>query len=146
MKQTLFSLRSLVLAGLLLLATSFSNKLHAQYQTNPVTVTISQDLFNDVVNGEAVELQATGQNTFDALQVANPNNPILNPPCINQMTPALAAYLEGLANSCCCPIFCCVQGANCAWYLYVFMPNSPQCNIFNPNYSQAIQALQVITD
>ena len=89
--------------------------------------------FSAMAQSNTVTIDAEGVTTLEtygrALLTQNVNDPTIfetTPgwPCEEQMTAALAARMQRLANECCCPIYNCVQSADCAWVLYLFRPDN----------------------
>jgi hypothetical protein len=139
MNHTSIFARLLALTVLLFIGTSFQNKASAQFQTQNVSVDISEDLFNAMADrGAVIELKNLGSGSFRAINIGNPT-PVDPAPCAEQMTAAYAAYMLSLANACCCPVYTCVQGSNCAWYLYMFRPDDPNC-LYSVSYSSTLTA------
>jgi hypothetical protein len=79
----------------------------------------------------------------DMYRVSNSTYPIVaqGNGCVEQMTSILRSTLQSQANNCCCQVSICLQGSNCAWYLYVFKPMSVRCLSYTwmpfTNYIQA---------
>lgn len=138
-------LKGSIVALAVVAITGFSQEAQAQYAMNPVTVDITPQ---DFQAAHAMGVIPVRQLNL-AQYVSNgpgggvaPWPPIVNePPCPDAegMTPALAAYLLGIANQRCRPVYYCVQEEDCGWYMYVFMPNDPRCQ-FAVQYQSVLQA------
>jgi hypothetical protein len=124
-------LQGSLLALAIIALVGISQKAQAQYNLNPVTVSLNQQEFQAAVAFGVVPVAPVTPVHFIGKGVGTGTGtgwpPPLDPPCIEQMTPELAQHMRDLANQYCQDMLICVQGSNCAWYLYVFRPTDPRC-------------------
>jgi hypothetical protein len=120
------------------------------FDTQPTTIEMTSDQYDaiQVDPQHRANLIRLDDQTFRVVQnvtpevvvgTGGPGGPVVDP-CVEQMTPAYRAYCQAQANMYCMNYRTCVQGANCAWYAYVFLPNSPNCPQSWEPYNQYMQA------
>ncbi len=115
----------------LLFICSFTNKSSAQYVLYPATVHVTQAEFNALDQNGSISIIQNSPHVFTGdgqLQMGPGPGPYHDPdPCPDQHTPEIFQQALNIANSTCQDVKICLQGPDCAMYLYLIKPTAPNC-------------------
>ncbi len=119
-QNSFFALAIVLLCG-------FTQKAKAQqYNLIPATVDLTSAEYQALDVYGMIPVLQSGPNYFVGHGTGTGTIP---PPhdCPEHMTPELRTYMQDLANSTCEEQVICVLGSNCAYWLYIFEPNTINC-------------------
>jgi hypothetical protein len=103
--------------------------------TNPgqeARVALSSAQFDKLQKGEYLRLQSVSANEFTAAPENTDGTGLGASAVIGGVTPggcppisnATLQFYANQANACCCTVIVCLQGADCAYYIFAFVPSN----------------------